>query len=329
MLVAAAHADAPGFIPQGIETFDGAAWSEITLGVTTQEGVKRQFQNGRGRFMPDLPSVELRQSGGNIPWRVDALYPSKDKQATLGSVCLSWRGDERSAPPLSQLQNTLGNGGEERFPAERFEDWRIVAYPRRGVLLFVLGDRVPLVLLGLPARIAGAAATLEPKESPVAERVDPHAGEPRVARFDSVDATLSLKDFRAGNESRVRRDLEEMLRRAGGAMEFSYSGSGSYTLSISGDQDDDKDKTGSVSCSFSGETVYGPVRASSYESFKIKRAHGSDTRVLEDTDYLSAVLDAMRSVERDIAGQVRKQGPPPIEEERRGAWTRLIGICLR
>ena len=328
---AAARADAVYFVPTGIETFDGTSWSGITLGMTTQEGIKQQFRNGRGRFMPALPSVELRQDDGStFPWRVDALYPTKDKQATLDAVSLTYRGEERGAPSLSRLASALGEGGEERFPAERFEDWRIVAYPRRGVLLFVLGDRVPLVLLGAPERIARAAEMLEREAPPITERIDPHAGKPRVVQFDSVDVSLSLKDFRPRNESRLKRDLEELLRRAsaGGVLEFSYSGSGSYELSISGNKDEDKDRTGSVSCTITGETPYGPVRASSYESFKIKSRQSGEDRYLEDTDYMDAVYEAMRSAERDIAGQVRRQGPPPIEEERREAWRRLIQICL-
>lgn len=327
----AARADAANFVPAGIEAFDGASWSGITLGVTTQEGVKQQFRNGRGRFMPELPSVELRQADKSpFPWRVDALYPTKDKKATLDAISLTYRGDEAGAPSLSRLAGVLGNGSEERFPAERFEDWRIVVYPRRGVLLFVLGERVPLALLGAPERIARAAETLEREATPITERVDPHAGEPRVVRFDSVDVSLSLKDFRARNESRLKRDLEETLRRAsaGGVLDFSYSGNGSYDLSISGNKDEDKDRTGTVSCTISGETVYGPVRASSYQSFKIKSARSGEDRYLEDTDYMSAVFEAMRSAERDIAGQVRKQGPPPIEEARREAWRRLIETCL-
>jgi hypothetical protein len=324
--VAAVRADAPYFAPQGIETFDGASWSGITLGVTTQEGVKNQFRNGRGRFMPAIPSVELRQQDDNAPWRVDALYPTKDKQATLDGICLTYRGDERGAPGLSRLRGALGDGGEERFAAERFEDWRVVAYPKKGVLLFVLDGRVPMALLGTPGRIARAAETLGKEEPPVTRRIDPHEGKPRVVTFGSVDASLRLKDFGAKDESRVKRDLEELMRRAsaGGVLEFSYTGDGAYSLSITGDHDADKDKTGSVSCTLSGRTVYGPVRAYSYESFKIKRAGAGETRTLEDTDYLSAVLLAMRSAERDIAQQVRKQGPPPIEEERKRAWERLI-----
>ena len=230
LTTAAARADAPYFAARGIETFDGVSWSGITLGVTTQEGVKQQFRNGRGRFMPAVPSVELRQEDRNAPWRVDALYPTRDKKATLEGICLTYRGDERSAPALPWLESALGEGSEERFPAERFEDWRIVVYPERGVLLFVLNDRVPMALLGAPDRIARAAGTLEREEPPVIERSDPHEGKPRVVKFDSVDVSLSLKDFRAKDESRVKRDLEEMLRRAsaGGVLEFSYSGSGSY-----------------------------------------------------------------------------------------------------
>ncbi len=323
--ITATRADAPHFAARGIETFDGTSWSGITLGVTTQEGVKKQFRNGRGRFMPAIPSVELRQQDDNSPWRVDALYPTKDKEATLDGICLTAR-HEHGAPSLGRLRGALGEGGEERFPAERFEDWRVVAYPKKGVLLFALGDRVPMVLLGTPGRIARAAETLDREEPPVTERVDPHEGKPRVVKFGSVDVSLRLKDFGARDESRVKRDLEELMRRAsaGGTLEFSYAGNGSYSLSITGDHDADKDKTGSISCTLSGETAYGPVRAYTYESFKIKRTGSGETRALEDTDYLSAALLAMRSAERDVTEQVRKQGPPPLEEERRRAWERMI-----
>ncbi|MES2462949.1 MAG: hypothetical protein V4671_20385, partial [Armatimonadota bacterium] len=76
-----ALAEPPAFAADKIEAFDGRTWGGLTLGVTTQDGVKQQFRNGRGDFST---SVEVKQEKENtVPYRVSALYINKEKNATL------------------------------------------------------------------------------------------------------------------------------------------------------------------------------------------------------------------------------------------------------
>jgi hypothetical protein len=321
---APARADGPAsFVADKVERFDGKSWSGLTFGAVTQDGIKKQFRNGRGEFSS---SVELQQDGSQ-GYKVSALFPSKDKNAKLDGIAIRFKSDSDGLP-LDGLTQSLGDGGETFFPADaRYEDWRVVAYPSRGVLLFAVGDRVPLVLLGEPARIAEAATLLGKDETPVTEYVDPHKDEPRVVTFGSYDVDFDISgDLRVRDREGERRDIEREIRsssRAGGDLRYDPGASGSYKVSVTARNKRDKGGDGSVSVSISGSGPYGAISASGYESFRIDRTD-EDTQELEDTRYNQAVYAAMREAENDLAQKLRKQGPPPIDSFRRAWWDKVI-----
>lgn len=324
---AAFSAAPPAFVPDKIENFDGRSWAGITLGVTTQDGVKKQFKNGRGDFSS---SVELQQEGAQ-GYKVSAIYPNKDKNATLHAIGIKHANDSDGLP-LDRLAETLGPGEELYPPQERYEDWRVIAYPQKGILAFALNGRVPLLLMGHPDRIAETASALLTKEAlAVTEYVDPHRDEPRVLTFRDIDIDFSLRgDMRVRREYEEKRDIERDIRsatRPGGLMRWDPSASvGAYNVSVSANYNADKRKgDGSVSVSISGMTPYGQISASSYESFKVEERDRDGSRFyLEDTRYNRAVDTAMREAEAELEQKLRKIGPPPVETFRREWWDRLV-----
>jgi len=323
--VSAAASAPPWFVADKIEAFDGAEWAGLKLGVTTQDGVKKQFRNGRGDFSS---SVELEQDGTQ-GYRVSAIYPNKDKKAPLHAIAVKYVSDADGLP-LDKLVEALGPGEEMYPPQERYEEWKVVSYPQKGLLLFALGDRVPLVLMGYPDRIAEAASALLTREPlPVTEYVDPHRDEPRVVTFRDLDISFSVRgDLRLRNESEERREIEREVRSAlqpGGGLRWDPSAAGgAYRISVTGSYNNNKNKgDGSVSVTISGITPYGQVSGSGYESFTIDGTSEA-TQELEDTRYNRSLAAAMREAEADVAQKLQKVGPPPLESFRRGWWDRVV-----
>jgi hypothetical protein len=321
---ASALAEPPPFTPDKIESFNGKSWAGLTLGVTTQDGVKQQFKNGRGDFST---SVEVKQEkDSTVPYRVSALYVNKDKNATLDGICIRYKNDGDGIP-LEKLETALGEPGEVRYAERRYEDWKVIAYPKRGILLFVLKDRVNMLLMGYPDRVANTYPMLtETSAGEIENYDDQFRDRERVLVFASTGVSFDLKNITLDNESREKRDIERDLRRASSSRYLRYepgaSTSGSYRISVSARYDRDKDKDGTVTASLSGAGPFGPLSATKSVTFRLYK--GDDDARLEDTRYDRAITEAMRDVESDMIRQVERQQPPPVQIVRRADWDKII-----
>ncbi|MBC8102977.1 MAG: hypothetical protein H7Z41_10365 [Cytophagales bacterium] len=316
-----AFADPLPFTADKIESFNGRSWGGLILGVTTQDGVKRQFRNGRGEYST---SVEVKQENdSSIPYRVSALYINKDKNATLDGICIRYK-NEVEGIPLSKLQAVLDGPGEVLYPERRYENWKIVSYARRGILLFVFNERVVQLLLGFPDRVRNTLPLLRDRASAIENYEDQFRSRERVLAFANTDVTFDLKKIRLDNPRREERDLErDMERVSSRALHFDSSAStGSYRVSVTAHYDYDKDKDGTVTASLSGTGPFGPLSTSKSVTFRLYK--GEDDMRLEDTRYYRAVTEAMRTVERDMTVLVERQQPPPVETVRRADWDKLI-----
>jgi hypothetical protein len=321
--VTPAHSEPPPFAADKIEAFDGRTWGGLTLGVTTQDGVKKQFKNGRGDFST---SVEVKQENeSTVPYRVSALYVNRDKDATLDGICIRYK-NESDGIPLEKMEAVLGGPGETRYAEHRYEDWKLVAYPRRGILLFVLEDRVNMLLLGFPDRVANSFSMLNETAAEIEDYEDQFRDRERVLVFADTDVTLDLKNIRLSNESREKRDIERDLQRASSSRYLRFdpgaSTGGTYRISISARYDRNKDKDGTVTASLSGTGPFGPLSASKSVTFRLYK--GDDDARLEDTRYDRAITEAMRDVENDMIRQVERQQPPPVQTVRRTDWAKVV-----
>lgn len=316
--------DLPYFAADKLERFDGKSWAGLTLDHTTQDGVKHQFRNSRGDFST---SVLLEQEGGkDLPYRVSALYVNKDKDATLQGICIKYKSDADGIP-LEKLQAALGGAGEVRYPARRFEEWKMVAFPDRGVIAFVLHDKAPLILLGVPSRIAAALSVLpaEGDPPPIENYTDLFRNRERILRFGDTDVSFSLKGIPLYDQSREERDIRRETKNAseGGYLRYDPTvTNGTYRISVTAKYSADKGGDGSVEASLSGQGPFGYLSSTQTESFKIDK--GASDRKLDDTRYSRALADAMQEVERDMARKVRTQQPPPVETVRLADWNRVL-----
>jgi hypothetical protein len=315
-------ADPPPFAADKIELFDGKAWSGLTLGVTTQDGVKQLFKNGRGDFST---SVEVKQEKENsVPYRVSALYVNKEKSATLDGICIRYKSDTDGIP-LEKMESVLGGPGQTRYAEHRYEDWKIVSYPQRGIILFVLKDKVNMLLLGYPDRVANSTPMLNENAPELENYEDQFRDTEHVLLFSSTDATFDLKNIRLDNKSRQERDIERDLQRTSSRYlryESGASGGGTYKISVTAYYDENKDKDGTVTASLSGAGPFGNLYASKSVTFRLYK--GDDDAHLEDTRYQRAIDQAMRDVEDDMIRQVQQQQPPPVQTVRQADWNKVI-----
>lgn len=315
--------DPPFFDPAAIETFDGKSWSGLTLGVTTQDGVKKQFRNSRGDYGSSVLLEMNKQKDQRF--HVTALYPTKDKAAPLQGICIRYT-DAFHGLPLNKLQAALGGAGSAYFSTTRYEDWAVVAYPERGVLLFALGNEVPMVLLGSPRRIAPTVGRMSTNAMPLGVYGEQFRFAARLLRYENVGVSFSLTKIKWSDENRARRHLTEDAQAAytgGGVLRYDpRATTGRYDISIDARYNPDKGGSGTATVSISGVGPFGNLSTTRSADFSIDR--GPDDRSLEETDCVRAAQRAMRLAERDLALQVLNQQPPPIQSARLADWDRVI-----
>ncbi len=310
------------FAPPKISAFTGTEWGSLVFGKTTQEGIKREWKNGRGDFRN---SVELQTP--KTPYKISTLFPNVEKSATLDGIVIRWRNDSHDGLPLSELQSALGSAPEEclvRHAPTRYQDWRLAFWPKSGVMSLVLNDRAAWVLLGKPEKVASLAGRFADTPSEIARIPDPGEGKAKEVVYGKVSATFDLKGITMDHQNREQDDMERDLRRAGdsrtSALRYDRGADGEYTLTIYARAKDDKDTDGRVTAHITGTTVYGKLDVSSDETFKIEKWKGR----LNDTPLYRAVRDAQRSVEEKASKAVKAQGPPSADTLRSQQWHKIV-----
>jgi hypothetical protein len=312
---------APPFTPDPIERYDGTRWSGITLGRTRQDEVRKQFKSGRGDYDPAVELVPERP----LPYKISVLFATRRKEATAEAVVLKWK-EERAGTLLSELVRALGEReAEERFTEGRYEDWRYVLYPERGILLFAIQDRVPLILMGQPERLTRLLRNLPTRATRIINYRDPREDQPKRATYGDYEVRLDMKGMEVENRDRERRNIERDLRdpyESGGRLTYRPGDSGAYRVTITGRYS--KDKGGSVEAyvSITAGGPFGEVSASNTESERIER--GRDRVYLEDTRYERTLNLARRKAERELISKLERQGPPPISDQRWATWNATV-----
>lgn len=311
------------FAPPKISEFTGSQWGKLTFGQSSQEAVKRDWKNGRGDFRN---SVELKTSD-SLPYKISALFPNVQKNATLDGIVIRWR-DENNGPLLADLKTALGDestGMVMRHPSVRHENWEMAAWPQKGVFALLLGGRVAWVLLGSPGKIAAVSSHFTGEPVSITPVPDPAIGKTKEVVYGSVQAAFDLKNISLDRKDRERDDTESDLRRAGDGgsrepLRYRRDSEGKYEITVYAHSRDDKDTDGRVSAHLTGTTVYGKIDVSSDETFKVEKGKHR----LEDTPFYRAIVKAERNVEEKAGQALRAQGPPTPNAVRNGQWNQIV-----
>ena len=330
LMTATAWADSrPLFTPAPVATFDGRAWTGLVVGQSTWADVRPQWKTGRGTYERSTQLMLAKDAG----LRVDCLWDGPKKGEVLSAIVLRYSGATPTGNQLARAFDADQKHTEILYPRGRYEDWRVVRFPLRGVTAFQIrvdgaGDyTTPLLVFTSPDATARLSKPLDDHETPVAERVDPVADEPKVGEFGSAQIDF---DDRIGDEvpDWARQNLRDDLRdaRAGGALVWRRGATGFYKLSATSSRNKSRDR-GSVSVSSVIEAAgpYGTIHT-----------EGSDTETWKTGDYNGpadlpaalrrAIREARRDAERKFETAMKASGPPPVSSIRQGQWSDLVAL---
>ncbi|RYX83117.1 hypothetical protein EON83_16335 [bacterium] len=324
MASASMAAPRPMFTPAQLATCDGTGWAGLMLGQTSFKDIRARYDTGDGAFERSTQLTQPKNSG----LRVDCLWNKVGQDEVLSAVALRYTGVTPSSDQLQQAFDPEGNQGEALYYSGRYEDWRVVRFPQRGVTAFQLrqGENysTPLLVLSPPNSLASLSQPLVHEETPVEERIDPMANEPKIGQFGEI-----IIDF-VGKETDVippyvRSDLRDDLRdaNAGGTLRWSRGAAGYYRLRVTGTDSKKKDNGSfSVTTEIQAQGPYGPVSVTGSGTDRWKNDDGHPPSYAFDR----AMKEARRDAELKFENAMLASGPPTLEAVREGHWRDLVTL---
>jgi hypothetical protein len=235
----------------------------------------------------------------------------------------------RPTDPNALGKEELPVGVEALYQAGRYEEWRVLRFPSKGVAAFQMrvGDTVstPMLLFATKEGIGTLTQTLSPEYSPVEERFDPNEGQPKIADFSNVYVDYDLRKGMFVPQA-WRDSLKDRIQSstADGTLRYRRAGGGTYKLRVVGKGSAEDGGSYSVTATISAMGPYGPINATGEGSSNWSRAkQPRDARWIENS-FRSATSDAMSKVEDAFARQINNSGPPPLSVVRKQQWSALI-----
>lgn len=305
--------------PQPVATFDGKAWSGLTLGEMSDGELKKKFETDKGAVRPEgLRILATRGSGV----RIDALLDGRGSKAVMRAL----RVQVETPMRMDQLADTLKESPLVLYAQDRWEDWRMLAFAERGILALEIEGRVDTYILMSPDRISAATRNFGEVESRVTNPPDPGRDWDRIIRFDNTYASVSLgsnrpepldSDWRRRLERRLENEAESL--RASG-LRYSSSGDGELRIEVTTERfNKDGEANFTVRAALTASTPYGSLSESVSKSKKFSSNY--DRRVLELLD------DATRDLAQDVRDAVRKLGPPPRDSLRKAMLDKVMELA--
>lgn len=327
LLASASFADRPLFSPPPLSTFDGSRWGGLVLEQMTFKDIRPHYETGDGAYELSTELTLPKNSGV----RIDCLWAKRNKDKVLTAITVRYLGLTPSSEQLEKAFDPDATEGEALYLRGRFEDWRIVRFPRRGVTAFQLRDganySTPLIMLSSPRNLSRLSPPLESEETPVEERVDPMADAPRVGEFGEITVDFDgseTDDIPAWVRSDLRNEVRDVS--AGGTLRWQRGAGGYYRMKVSGTRNK-KSAGGSFSVSTEIEALgpYGVIRTSSsdYESWKPENDESNRT---PSAAFNRAVRDSRRDAEAKYQKAMLASGLPTIEAVREDRWRELITL---
>lgn len=307
--------------PQPLATFDGKAWSGLTLGSLTDGDIKKLYQTDKGAVRPEaLKLLTVKDSGV----RVDALLDGRGDKAVMRAIRL-----EYDTPlDIETVVRDLGEDPVALYLPERNEDWRILAFVDRGILAVDLNGRFDTFFLCAPGQVGTALRDFSDRQSSVTAPVDPGRSWDRIVRFSDSDATVSLGSSRPDwMNTDWRRRLERRLENAAEAvreasLRYTSSANGRLTIRATSDRFNSSGEANfTVTVSVSAATPYGKLDKSASRSRKLGESY--------ERKIIDLLEDAVEELSRDLQYAIQRLGPPPKEQSRRTALDRLMDGATR
>jgi len=314
-----AFADKPEFALPSIAAFDGVHFGPLTLGTTTASDVKGSLKidkNG-ANSIPWSLRLSTPKGGG---YRVFAIFSGpSDKTDTLDAVLVQYE----AGPSLDAVRNDFEEKGQDFYQTDRNSDWALVDFADKGVVGFVKdierGSTVAAEMVMSPEVLKDGFLDLSTTPTEIVPVPDPHAGDPKVAPFGTIDISTSS----LSGDLRLRReqihDIRDDIKLAGARGTIYYEehdSSGSYDVDFSGDYKWDKGGSVTVTVTISGNSPYGPISAKGDATKNLDK----NERVGDFNYYRGALHDARASAEKNFAYAMLKAGPPTPADTRRMAW---------
>lgn len=331
-----AHLRAPAvaqglFEAPAVTAFDGKAWGGLVIGESTDADIKKACKTQKGAVRPEA-MVLTQASGSQV--RVDVMMDGRGAKAKLNGFRVAFAD---GGPTVDDVARTLKMDPETWFPRERYDEWRLVTFPEKGITLFIEGEgrteRASLVLLCRPGRVRDALADCERDATSVRSfREFARKYDDRCVEIGTVSVDVGrLKGIHLTDERRAESDLVSMVRdmRMGDEVVLRRGGAGTLSVSVTASYDSG-DRSGSLSASatLGGSTELGRVYASSSVKRSL-RDEGEEPEWRGSRRFESVVRDAVDQVVRDAAQSVRRQHVPTAAEVRRAAMDRAISEATK
>lgn len=325
-LLVSTHVEArPLFQPAPLASFDGRSWSGLVLGQTTFKQLRPHFETKGGDFERSTV-LELPKNCGLC---VNCLWNKRGKDEVLSAITLRYSRFTPSQEQLERAFDPTASEGEAIYRRGRFEDWRVVRFPRRGVTAFQLrsGDvyATPLLVLSAPTSLARLSQTLVDEETGVERFVDPHEGESKIGEFGEVSVDFEGREA-ADVPERVRFHIEDNLHEAsaGGTLRWIRGGAGFYKMSVSASRAKDGESGSfSVSTQIEAHGPYGTIRVTGSGSQRWKR-EDEDLPRTPASAFERAVREARRDAESKFQRAMLASGPPSLGSLRETQWLQLV-----
>lgn len=304
-LLLLALAPAELFPTSGIRDFNGKEWNGLTLGVTTDDGIKKMYRTSRGASRPEGLVLDTDRGAP----RVEAMLRGRGRDAKLIGFYVVFNQVNRG--PEDFVQSTDDPG----YPRTRYGEVYVSSDVERGVVALISeSQRSPRVLAALLTDPQFARAVIEEfpaRQSPVRNERELRDNIP-PARFSRVSFSLSDRA-----DLPERRRLEDILdRRFRDALESNYlargdSGYASATANTSW-SDNDGGRV-SVNVTIEASNDYGTYRSTGSYSTTFDKRDGFREWAFRDSLFLGterATRDAVRSID----DQVRRSAPRDADE---------------
>ncbi len=313
-----------------ISRFDGKTWGGLTLGESSTADIKRLFKTSKGAVRPE---AMLLPQPDNAPVRVDVLMNGRGAKSVLNGFRLAYT---EGGVDLKVLADTLKIEPETWYPREHFDDWRIVAFPERGIVTFVEGsgrvERVALVLLCAPFHVKDAVGECEHQPAPPRNIRDVFPDDKRVVGIGQVQVSINCdKTIKMDKPDDVARGLEDHIRRLRTPREIDIRSGGTGRLTVKLDlaySAKDNKATVTANADMQGTTLLGRVAAAGQSADTYREDNPapvwSGPAKLEHTFY-----DALDKAWAQMADKVRRQPLPTPAALRVRAWDAMIDLATK
>ncbi|MBX3095320.1 MAG: hypothetical protein KF812_00515 [Fimbriimonadaceae bacterium] len=297
-------------VPQPLERFDGQTWSGITLGQTRDGDLKAKFPTSGSPVRP-----EARRIGVTGPFVVDALLDGRGENAVVRALRVEFK---EAGPNHRTMSLLYDEDPVTLFAKERYSDWKLIAFPRRGVWLYTVGDEAPrTAFLCSAENLKEVLQATDRKPSTFSEIQDPGDGWDRTVTFSDYYVDVRIENSgrpsacNRGLEYSIESQIERQLERLRGVVRYGSHSRGIIRVTIIGGRWDNQGRaTFNASASGEFDTPYGRINESSSTGERI--SSGFSYRI---ADLGFTALDQLL---RDVRGKINRLRPPtPAEMDER------------